>query len=154
MTSWWKNTGAFEAWVQKWQIGPGMNDNNPGVRDFVKEAAPETLKAMEKKLYSGFDGTVGEGWVPILDRLAADLVALGWDRDLHQVKEKYGGLRFYVGASTPEMDARIDQAEKECWQTCENCGAPGQAAGPGWILTLCDACRDRQRKARMVGARE
>lgn len=138
--SWWRKTGAFEAWVEKWQIGPGMNDSNPGVQEFVKDM-PEITGPMAKRLYSGFDGTVGEGWVPVLDRLAADLVALGWDRDLHQIKEKFGGLRFYTGQTTPEMDRRIDQAEAECWQTCENCGAPGEAKGPGWLLTLCETCR-------------
>lgn len=123
----WNDTGKFEAWVKKHQIGPGMNDDkfNPG-----------------SSLYTGFDGAVGEGWVDILDRLATDLIAMGWNRDLHQVKEKFGGLRFYVGESTDEMEQRITKAEEECEKTCENCGQPGTQNERGWIKTLCDTCRE------------
>lgn len=131
---WWhKETGKFQAWVEKHQIGPGMND---------AQFRPN------RTLYSGFDGTVGDGWLPILDRLATDLIAMGWDRDLHQVKEKFGGLRFYIGASTKEMEDRIDQAEREASKTCENCGAPGKTQGPGWLLTLCDTCQSARLKAK------
>ncbi len=92
-------------------------------------------------LYSGFGGSVGEGWLPILDRLAEDLVRMGWDRQLDQVKEKFGTLRFYLRASTAEMGERIDRAISESGRTCENCGAPGRRAGRGWIRTLCEPCR-------------
>lgn len=111
----------FREWVEKWQIGPGMNDG-PGV-----------------KLYSGIDGMVGEGWIGIIDRLAADLVALGWNRDLHQVKEKFGGLRFYIGVGTDAMHDRIDQSELESIKTCEVCGAPGKLreSSTGWLNTRC-----------------
>lgn len=111
----------FREWVLKHNIGPGMND----------EAAALN--------YSGFDGTVGDGWIGILDRLATDLVAMGWDRDLHQVKEKYGTLRFYVGVETPAMAERISQAEDESEVTCETCGAPGELRGHGWLYTACDS---------------
>jgi len=150
----WNKTGAFKAWVRKWKIGPGMNDRNRSVRNFVeslsyqegdflaryKDSCKQSLELMDEQLYSGFDGTVGEGWVPILDRLAEDLINMGWDRDLHQVKEKFGGLRFYIGNSTEEMEKRIDEAEAECDRTCENCGAPGRSTGGGWIKTLCAEC--------------
>lgn len=119
----WKETGAFQAWVERWRIGPGMNDPPDG------------------GLYSGFDGTVGEGWIPILDQLADDLVRMGWDRQLDQVKEKYGKLRFYLRTGTAEREDRIDRAISESGRTCENCSAAGRRAGRGWIRTLCDPCR-------------
>jgi hypothetical protein len=109
--------------------------------------ATQQITAMDEGLYSGFDGSVGPGWIPLLDRLAADLVALGWDRRLLQVKEKYGGLRFYIADSSSEMEARISQAEQESEQICESCGAPGGARRDtsGWIRTRCDDCeRDEQ----------
>lgn len=112
----------FKAWVDKWRIGPGMNDKRG------------------TKRYSGFDGYVGAGWLPILDKLAEDLIAMGWDRDLHQVKEKFGALRFYIGAGTTEMHDRISAAELASAETCEICGAPGHPRSGGWIKTLCDAC--------------
>jgi hypothetical protein len=109
--------------------------------------ATQQITAMDQGLYSGFDGSVGPGWIPLLDRLAADLVALGWDRRLLQVKEKYGGLCFYSAGGTSEMEARISQAEQESEQICESCGAPGRARSDasGWIRTRCDDC-DRHKQ--------
>jgi len=143
----------FQEWVRKWKIGPGMNDKNASCRKFLEELAvndgklvkfakgsKESLALMDEQLYSGFDGTVGPGWIPILDRLAEDLIKMGWDRDLHQVKEKFGTLRFYVGAETDEMNKRINQAEDETAVTCEECGKPGTLHGKGWVVTNCDEC--------------
>ena len=152
----------FKEWVEKWQIGPGMNDNHPGTQKFLEELAVADSKYLKrfnesskrqldlrkKELYSGFDGEVGPGWVPILDRLAEDLIKMGWDRDLHQVKEKFGTLRFYVGRSTEEMEDRISQAEDESAVTCEECGAPGKTGGRGWIKTLCSDCRKKWDESR------
>jgi hypothetical protein len=68
----------------------------------------------------------------------ADLIALGWDKKLHQVKEKFGGLRFYVGSATEAVHARIAQAEGESYRTCDECGKPGRLRGGGWLRTRCD----------------
>ena len=111
-----------------------MNDRHPQIRAWIQtiarfggEVAGREMHALlDEGLYSGFDGRVGPGWLPLLNRLAADLVALGWDRDLHQVKEKFGTLRFYVGLSTEAIDARIAEAEAESARTCETCGGPGE----------------------------
>ena len=144
----------FQEWVRKWKIGPGMNDDNPGVRKFVEELASgedkfskrfgesskEQIKLMDERFYSGFDGCVGEGWLPILDRLTDDLVKMGWDRNLQQVKEKFGTLRFYIGTGTEEMHKRISEAEAETARTCEMCGAPGTRRTDGWVKTNCDEC--------------
>jgi len=54
-----------------------------------------------------------------------------------QVKEKFGGLRFYMEASTPEMNAFIKEAEDRCWDTCEQCGKPGQVVKAGWLYVSC-----------------
>ena len=81
---------------------------------------------------------VGAGWHGIIDRLVSDLFTLGWDGMLADVKEKFGGLRFYIGEESLEMSARIDEAESESFQTCEECGAPGKARTGSWVKTLCD----------------
>ena len=82
-----------------------------------------------------------DGWGAIVDNLIEDLIALGWDRNIHQVKEKFGGLCFYVGEASNEMLDRIRVAERASLQTCMTCGAPGKPQAPGgyWIQTLCDA---------------
>ena len=111
----------FREWVLKYNIGPGMNDE-PGVEN-----------------YSGADGHVGDGWLGILDRLATDLISLGWDRDLNQVKEKMGRLQVSIGHATPAMYDRIEAAVLESAVTCETCGAPGHCRGGSWLYTACDA---------------
>lgn len=122
----------FLEWVKKWNIGPGMNDK-PGTAN-----------------YSGWDGIVGEGWLPILDRLAADLKEMGWDGSLSQVKEKFGTLRFYANFSAKDevwkkFHERIGKAEEESAVTCEDCGEPGTQTKTRWIRTLCDKCVKKTR---------
>lgn len=97
--------------------------------------------------YFGFDdleGCVGAGWSKILGELSEKLFKLGWDGGLQQVKEKFGGLRFYwqnnIQDPTLASIARdaVEVAEWRSTQTCETCGKYGKTRGGGWILTLCD----------------
>ena len=79
---------------------------------------------------------VGKGWSKILDKLY-DVKP----RSVYvmQVKEKFGGLRFYVGGASREFFDAIDAAEKESYLTCEICGEPGKLRQDlGWLLTLCE----------------
>jgi hypothetical protein len=55
-----------------------------------------------------------------------------------QVKEKFGGLRFYVQAATDKHYNYISFAESMSYRTCEECGAPGKRYTDGWHTTLCD----------------
>lgn len=57
-----------------------------------------------------------------------------------QVKEKFGGLRFYMTSDTDEMYNLIEEAETLSYKTCEGCGNPGKERGTAWITTLCDTC--------------
>jgi len=55
-----------------------------------------------------------------------------------QVKEKFGTLRFYMSASTPEMDKAIDEAEYASARTCETCGKKGNLmSSSGWVSCVC-----------------
>ena len=58
-----------------------------------------------------------------------------------QVKEKFGGLRFYVNAADDRYDGMVDFAEYMSTRTCEICGAWGTLEAKGWWNTLCDSCR-------------
>lgn len=89
---------------------------------------------------------VGKGWREILVALVADLRAMGWDEDVQQVKEKFGGLRFYIGDGSDAVHERIARAEIESLETCEDCGRPGKTRGGGWIRTLCNSCSKAARK--------
>jgi hypothetical protein len=56
-----------------------------------------------------------------------------------QIKEKFGGLRFYVGAASEAVHKAIEEAEKKADLTCEECGEPGVKCCPKyWIRTLCE----------------
>jgi hypothetical protein len=130
-----RNAEPTAAWALRWNIAPGRLGDEPGATT-----------------YTGYAGYVRPGWIPILDRLAPDLVALGWDRTLDQVKQKFGGLRFYISRRSREplspdaisaITRRIDEATAESFRTCEVCGAPGRTGNPGqlgWLTTLCFRC--------------
>ena len=81
---------------------------------------------------------VGPGWSGIIERLVNDLFAMGWNGEVHQVKEKFGTLRFYIGPGSEAFYARIRLAEDESSSTCEECGEPGAPTETGWIKTLCE----------------
>ena len=93
--------------------------------------------------------SVGPGWLDICWRLHAELMAIDPDYTLVQCKEKFAGLRYYIDSTyewdTPEWEAMneaITVAEKESYQTCEDCGHPGELRSKDryWLRTLCDQC--------------
>lgn len=56
-----------------------------------------------------------------------------------QVKEKFGGLRFYAHSYTEEARKLIDEAEDKSFTICETCGGEGKTQSPrGWLITMCD----------------
>lgn len=109
----------------------------------------------------------GDGWFNIIDRLchliqhhinnredqlkivdnwkAEGKELLPWMRELAeipqvvavQVKEKFGGLRFYVNGSEEYIDGAIAMAEEMSYVTCEICGKPGHLSGNSWRVTRC-----------------
>ena len=67
-----------------------------------------------------------------------------------QIKEKFGGLRFYMNHSTPYIDGAISLAESMSYKTCETCGnrAGSRHNVGGWIKTCCDKCLKKKTKTR------
>jgi hypothetical protein len=59
-----------------------------------------------------------------------------------QVKEKYGGLRFYVNSATDEQYALIQFAESMSYRTCEVCGDRGRSNSGGWVRVRCKKHKD------------
>jgi hypothetical protein len=110
----------------------------------------------------------GDGWFDIIWRLAEDLEKIEkkelaetpidrqakqslqngypWRLRVHQVKEKFGTLRFYVDSATDEIFERIHQAETESETICELCGKSGRLRSGGWVRTLCDKCEEERKK--------
>lgn len=94
-------------------------------------------------LYDLNNGSIGVGWHSILDTLIYDLIELGWDKELIQIKEKLGGMRFYPKSKlTNQMQQLIYDAEDKSYTVCETCGAPGKTRGRRWVYTACDNCID------------
>lgn len=58
-----------------------------------------------------------------------------------QIKEKFGGLRFYTNWSTVEIDKIIDKYENISYSTCIRCGSPAKWITKGWISPFCDNCK-------------
>lgn len=59
-----------------------------------------------------------------------------------QVKEKFGGLRFYIDGGDETVHSYINFAESLSYHTCEFCGSNqdiGQTTS-GWITTMCKNC--------------
>lgn len=55
-----------------------------------------------------------------------------------QVKEKFGGLRFYYTGGDRYISGMAILAENLAERTCEVCGAPGKLREGSWIVTRCD----------------
>lgn len=82
----------------------------------------------------------GIGWKPLIDKIFE--VMKNTDIKVEQVKEKFGGLRFYTDLSNDEVDEIISEAEAESFKTCEFCGAKDDVTTEGgWLKTLCKDCR-------------
>jgi len=125
--------------------------------------------------YGGF--AIGEGWWRIIEALCANITShTKWRNQtrakllehneydnaipdevpqvvVHQIKEKFGGLRFYFEGGDNEIHGMVRMAEAWAACTCEDCGKPGIRRSGGWIRTLCDEHEnERQEKMKNRGA--
>jgi hypothetical protein len=106
----------------------------------------EAYPKMFAEPYGGF--AVGPGWWPILESLCGQIQHhLDWKNKklevvaqvtVDQIKEKFGGLRFYYSGGDDEISGMVSMAESWAAHSCETCGAPGERRDGGWIKTLCD----------------
>lgn len=85
-----------------------------------------------------------DGWFGLLQRLSDKVEAINQKEETPivavQVKEKFGGLRFYVNGHHAEAARAISDAEAESYTVCETCGSKGSLRKVGWWKTLCDDC--------------
>ena len=87
----------------------------------------------------------GDGWHKIILDTHNQLKELDPGYKINQIKEKFGGLRFYWQPSSTMSDenwricCRLEtEAEDRSFKTCEVCGKPGHRRNNGWLKTLCD----------------
>jgi len=119
----------------------------------------ELRERLERETELG--ASIGDGWWPYVEAAATLLDAAypGWKSG--QIKEKFGGLRFYITPAPfrdkkegderdeiwyddwarrwyAEQEAIADAAERACQNVCETCGKPAETKSVNyWIHTLC-----------------
>jgi len=127
--------------------------------DAFAKQMEERFPRMFANPYGGF--CVGEGWWPIIETLCSNIQSHTdwWNKNrenrpiveqvvVGQIKEKFGGLRFYYQGGDDQISGMVRMAEAWANNTCENCGAPGKRREGGWIKTLCDH-HEAERQQRM-----
>lgn len=62
-----------------------------------------------------------------------------------QVKEKYGGLRFYFHGGDEYIEGLVRMAEYLSESTCEICGNSGKLRNNSWITVKCDKCFEKEK---------
>lgn len=89
----------------------------------------------------------GDGWFGLIDELCDRIVQLDPPDDFYvlQVKEKFGGLRFYTIGATLDIDDLIDEAEHRSYKICESCGSMVDVVlTSGWMTTICKKCLGKE----------
>jgi hypothetical protein len=139
-----------------------MSYNEDEYDEFAKRMETRFPK-MFANPYGGF--AVGKGWWPIIESLCGQIHNhVEWkqnqkekyergegcpDVTIAQIKEKFGGLRFYYDGGDDTVDGMVRMAESWASHSCEECGKPGTSRSGGWVRTLCDEHEEeRQRNMR------
>lgn len=123
----------------------------------------EELIAKYPKIFVDYEGNPGQcnwldlpkGWVSIVDDLCGSMqqyidnyVMYTKDGQFRpqqvtcvQMKEKFGGLRFYTNGHDDHIGGMIALAEYLCHNTCQQCGSREDlGVTSGWISVLCRTC--------------
>jgi len=70
-----------------------------------------------------------EGWWTLIANCDKEILAIDPNYTIFQIKEKFGGLRYYYSPSSPIHGSKIDEVirkyEKICSMTCEVTGKHG-----------------------------
>jgi hypothetical protein len=122
-----------------------MSDEFEKYDAFAKQME-ERFPKMFADPYGGF--CCGEGWWPILEALCGQIQHhIDWKNKtsevvpqvtVAQIKEKFGGLRFYYDGGDDEINGMVRMAESWAARSCETCGNRATKQTTGWIKNLCD----------------
>ncbi len=114
--------------------------------DFPDLYSERFLSIQESLMPFGFE--CGDGWFNLIYELSKKINKLCPEAKASQVKEKFGGLRFYVNYCSEKGLNLIHKYEKKSYKICEDCGATKEVKlrNFGWIKTLCDGCDKKRRK--------
>ena len=98
----------------------------------------------------------GDGWKEIIRNTDKKLKYIDPDYEIAQIKEKFGGLRYYFDSSLDYgsiaheiMDDIVRAAEYEASRTCELCGTSKPSdkveirVHKYWYFGYCQSCADK-----------
>ena len=111
----------------------------------------EALKNKYPKIFEHAYPGVGNGWIQYLDVMCQHLE---WQTKHNghpqvvasQVKEKFGGLRFYTNGVDEYQRGVIGLMETLSNSICEECGSINNVIQTkGWIKTICRPCLTKHR---------
>jgi hypothetical protein len=123
-----------------------MNDDldKTLVEKFPKIFADRHKSPQESCMYWGFDH--GDGWYNLINSLCSCIQHyLDHKPEVSQVvaaqvKEKFGGLRFYYRGGDEYVRGLVDMTSYLSNFTCEICGNFGKIKDDAWIKVRCDKC--------------
>lgn len=88
-----------------------------------------------------------DGWLELINELDLKITELVPNYEILQIKEKFGGLRYYVfwppdsdPEKTRQASTLITEAEEKSFKICEFCGKDNAELATnsrGWFKTLC-----------------
>jgi hypothetical protein len=133
--------------------------DNPVVPDDAGEYAEALIEIMNR-IPSGWGRWIscGKGWYPLIVETDKKMRFLYPEYEIHQIKEKFGELRFYWGIPAPETEISESQeqqnhliqeimhdveanSENRSRYICELCGDRGSTRSKDyWYKTLCASC--------------
>ena len=120
------------------------------MRELPRMNSEERLAYLEGVKNSG---ELGPGWFDLIFMINKMVEAVDPEYVIEQVKEKFGGLRYYLDSKIDEKERMllyrvVHQMQSFSLIICEQCGlrdqtvSTGKAKSSGRVLTLCSACRE------------
>lgn len=118
------------------------------VEEYPKIFQNRNASLTETAMCWGFD--CGNGWYWLIDKLCdtiQEYINLNNVEQViaTQVKEKYGGLRFYYTGGDETIEGMIWLAEFLSFNICEECGSTEEVTqiDTGWTYTRCKNCKEK-----------
>jgi len=125
-----------------------LMDQDPEFQEY--DAFVKHLETTYPLMFAGQYGGIecAAGWWPIITSLCAGIQHhIDWKNrqsevvpqvTVTQIKEKFGGLRFYYDGGDEYVSGLVTMAAAWASHACEECGSQGVLRHGGWLKTLCD----------------
>lgn len=120
------------------------------LKEKLLEEMKNKPKEDPKEPYELFGVECGEGWKHLYQPITDFITEYNKTHEdspikICQIKEKFGGLRYYVNNYVDGLREMIDKAEEESYHTCEICGKhiDKPIIKNHWIYAECEECYNK-----------